>query len=301
MTTVLVALIVSGGPDGDGGAPDLDLMVGIGAHRSWLSHSILAGAALEGMLRAMLELVRMVHDKLPEEREPVWDLLYQRAAELTEAANRGVSLGVSYHLGVDGLVEPAAYHGLPFEMPLVGHQALFTANSLAELNDVRNKPQFAPKRPGAKDDPTDIDTTTMARLVPIAPAAPVALECPPPRTRAEVAVQTPVQRRWRDTATTEALASMKLSHKEHRLRPFTLVDRLRPQFTSDEQALLRRYGTWLRGLANGDLEPLTAEQDSFVSVVGRRSAADFPNKLFALWGRYQRAHAQNAPLGSRRL
>lgn len=50
LTLVLTSLLVSGGPDGDGGAPDLDLMFGIDAHRSILSHSILMGAALEAGL-----------------------------------------------------------------------------------------------------------------------------------------------------------------------------------------------------------------------------------------------------------
>ena len=62
----LPPLVVSGGPDGDGGAPDLDLMFGIGAHRSVFSHSILMGASLETGLLALLRLTQLVHAKLPE-------------------------------------------------------------------------------------------------------------------------------------------------------------------------------------------------------------------------------------------
>lgn len=46
----------SGGVDGDGGIPDLDLLAGIDAHRSILTHSILAGVVAEGLLRLHTEL-----------------------------------------------------------------------------------------------------------------------------------------------------------------------------------------------------------------------------------------------------
>lgn len=39
----------SGGLDGDGGIPDLDLELGIGAHRSIFTHSILSGIAIEAI------------------------------------------------------------------------------------------------------------------------------------------------------------------------------------------------------------------------------------------------------------
>lgn len=70
-TLVLVSLGVSGGPDGNGGAPDLDLMFGIENHRSLLSHSILMGAALETGILSLLQLVTITHGHLPERHDPI--------------------------------------------------------------------------------------------------------------------------------------------------------------------------------------------------------------------------------------
>ena len=47
-----------------GGAPDLDLVFGIGAHRSIFSHSILMGSALETAFLSLLRLVRLTHKNL---------------------------------------------------------------------------------------------------------------------------------------------------------------------------------------------------------------------------------------------
>jgi hypothetical protein len=65
----------SGGVDGDGGIPDLDLLAGIDAHRSLLTHSILAGVAAEGLLLAIADLASEVHAKLPFDHDPLWDRL----------------------------------------------------------------------------------------------------------------------------------------------------------------------------------------------------------------------------------
>ena len=104
---VVVSLVVSGGPDGDGGAPDLDLQMGIGAYRSPLTHSILMGALLEAGIFSLLALVRLVHHKLPEEHDPIWDEAYDFSDRLSTAAAQGASIGMAYHLFVDGMLQPA--------------------------------------------------------------------------------------------------------------------------------------------------------------------------------------------------
>lgn len=132
----------SGGVDGNGGIPDLDLLAGIDAHRSILTHSIIAGIVAEGVLLAAADLAAQVYDKLPADHDPLWDKLAKAASPLTEALAAGTSAGIAYHLLVDAGIQPAPYHGLPFEMPMAGHQAFMTANGLAEGADVakRSKP-----------------------------------------------------------------------------------------------------------------------------------------------------------------
>lgn len=129
----------SGGVDGNGGIPDLDLLAGIDAHRSILTHSILAGVIAEGMLLAAADLASLVHDNLPVNHDPLWDKLANAASPLTESLAAGTSAGIAYHLLVDAGIQPAAYHGLPFEMPMEGHQTVMGANGLAETADVTNR------------------------------------------------------------------------------------------------------------------------------------------------------------------
>lgn len=140
-TLLLVSLGVSGGPDGNGGAPDIDLMFGIENHRSLLSHSILMGAALETGILSLLHLVTMTHGYLPEQHDPLWDALHEQAERIALSANRGASIGMAYHLLVDGLAQPAAYHNLPVSMPIEAHQTLISANGAAEAIDVAKKPR----------------------------------------------------------------------------------------------------------------------------------------------------------------
>jgi hypothetical protein len=164
LTIVLASLLVSGGPDGDGGVPDLDLEFGIGAHRSVFSHSILAGAALETGFLALIKLVQLVHKQLPKRHDPFWDSIEQKSVVLLEAANTGASLGLAYHLLVDGMAQPAAYHGVPFEMPMPVHQAGFAANGAAEGLDTLHKDRTASRTIRADVDPHAIAAGAHARL-----------------------------------------------------------------------------------------------------------------------------------------
>ena len=129
----------SGGLDGDGGIPDLDLLAGIGAHRSILTHSILAGVVAEGLLLAMVDLASQVHERLPVHRDLLWDRMAELGGPLTESLASGTSAGLSYHLMWDAVVEPAPYKDLPFSMPMEGHQTLMAANAVAEGSYVADK------------------------------------------------------------------------------------------------------------------------------------------------------------------
>jgi hypothetical protein len=122
----------SGGLDGNGGIPDLDLLIGIGAHRSPLTHTIIAGIVAEGLLLALADLAAEVHGKLPHGHDPLWDSLARIGRPLTESLAIGTSAGLAYHLLVDALIQPAALHGLPVEMPMEGHQTIMAASGLAE-------------------------------------------------------------------------------------------------------------------------------------------------------------------------
>lgn len=148
LTVTCVSLLVSGGPDGDGGAPDLDLMFGIDAHRSVLTHSILMGAALETAVLSLMRLVQLVHAKLPPDHDALWDRMASESETILNAGNVGASLGMSYHLLVDGLAQPAAVHGLGVSLPMEAHQAFLTANALAEGLDAAGKPRPRTSFPG---------------------------------------------------------------------------------------------------------------------------------------------------------
>jgi hypothetical protein len=134
----------SGGLDGNGGIPDLDLLAGIGAHRSPLTHTIIAGIVVEGLLLALADLAAEVHGNLPADHDPLWDNLARIGRPLTESLAIGTSAGLAYHLLVDAFIQPGTYHDLPFEMPEEGHQALFAVNGLAEGAYAAKRMQSAP-------------------------------------------------------------------------------------------------------------------------------------------------------------
>ena len=275
LVLVATSIVVSGGPDGDGGAPDLDLMFGIDAHRSILSHSILMGAALETGFLSLVHLVRLLHAKLPADHDPLWDSIAGHADAVAQAANTGASLGMSYHLLVDGLLQPAAYHDLPVSMPMEAHQAVFVMNAAAEAVDAANKPgsagpvtptqRKAQRKPGAR---TSTAAPSTARP---APAASPAL---PPLTRP-----------WWETASASELAAAKAEHQRLRAEAI-LVDPFVADMLADaELVIIERYGSWLEGLANGALRPLSVAQERFVQVAKRQRPPETPHEQ--AWAMYQ--------------
>ena len=227
LALVATSVLVSGGPDGDGGAPDLDLMFGIGAHRSLFSHSVLMGAALETSFLSLVSLVRLVYTKLPEPHDAIWDSLCGQADSIARAASAGASLGMSYHLLVDGLLQPAAYHGLGVPLPMEAHQAIFVANGAAEGIDARHKPS--------------LDATAAQRETPPTPATPLLGRAPP-------------------TAT--ALAE----HRRYLAQAFHVEPIVAEVLTAEELQTLRKYGCWFQALSTGELGPITQAQVRFVKV-----------------------------------
>jgi hypothetical protein len=136
----------SGGIDGNGGVPDLDLLAGIGYHRSPLTHTIIAGIVLEGLLLAVVDLASEVHSRLPHDHDPLWDDLAKIGRPFAESASVGISAGIAYHLMVDAVFQPGAYHGMPFEMPSEAHQMVFGANAAAEGTDAARRSARARNR-----------------------------------------------------------------------------------------------------------------------------------------------------------
>lgn len=130
---MFVALASSGGVDANGGLPDIDIpLLGIGAHRSPFTHSVLIGAGAEALVASSIRLILAVHKNLPQTHDPLWDRFATHSTELLDSISKGVSIGLAYHLLVDGLVQPAPYHGLPVDLPEEAHQALLAANGVVE-------------------------------------------------------------------------------------------------------------------------------------------------------------------------
>ncbi|RMG26109.1 MAG: hypothetical protein D6724_02615 [Armatimonadetes bacterium] len=130
--SVLGFAIGSGGLDANGGIPDLDLMFGIGAHRSLLTHTILVGVGAECVGISLARLIHLVYDKLPPDHDPVWDSLHEQTQRTITAARVGTALGLGFHLLADGTVQVGALHGLPVELPMEAHQTIITTSGAAE-------------------------------------------------------------------------------------------------------------------------------------------------------------------------
>lgn len=141
LVLVLSSIATSGGVDGNGGAPDLDIpLMGIGEHRSPFTHSILIGSLLETALLLLTRIVICTHKNLPGNHDPLWEGIAGRSVEILNAAGKGASIGIAYHLMVDAVAQPGAYHGMPFDLPMEAHQTIFAANSVAETTSVKTYP-----------------------------------------------------------------------------------------------------------------------------------------------------------------
>ena len=130
----------SGGLKGDGGVPDLDFAFGIGAHRSIFFHSVISGIVIEALFLSALELIKIIHSKLPEEHDPVWDQILNNSNDATKNCLAGVSAGLAYHLTIDETIDgDGTFKDLPFSIPLIGHQTISGVNAVTELIDSFHK------------------------------------------------------------------------------------------------------------------------------------------------------------------
>lgn len=140
LMAALAFYLAGGGLDGDGGIPDQDITVlGIGGHRSLLTHSVLPGAVIETALFATVSFMLVGERYLPRHRDPVFAILIERSRRLAGAVSAGTSAGLAYHLAVDAVLQPGAYKDLPIELPIEGHQAIAGVNSAAEAVDLQQR------------------------------------------------------------------------------------------------------------------------------------------------------------------
>ena len=130
----------SGGVDGNGGIPDLDIVTGgIGNHRSIFFHSVISAAILETIVFSSVKAINIMHSKLPEEHDSFWDAVICKT-DWAEAFVTGLCTGIAYHLLIDGTIQGnKAYVNLPFSMPLEGHNTIFVTNAIMEAIDLDKK------------------------------------------------------------------------------------------------------------------------------------------------------------------
>lgn len=129
-------LVGSGGFDGDGGLPDLDLLGGIGRHRSLLTHTIAAGIIAETLVLSTTQLARLIHSHLPTKHDPLWDAFARHESREVDALCKGLSFGLAYHFAVDSTVDAggsfAAFKGVA---PATLDNYFQGANALVEAID----------------------------------------------------------------------------------------------------------------------------------------------------------------------
>lgn len=155
----------SGGVDGNGGVADLDLMAGIGRHRSPLTHSIIAGMLAEGALLALVDLAAEIHCRLPHDHDILWDGVARVGRPFAKSASVSLSAGIAWHLLVDAGIQPAPYHDLPFSMPIEAHQAVFAANGAAEGVDAAVRAERRARKPKLLVPQQEQSLTTGKRVV----------------------------------------------------------------------------------------------------------------------------------------
>lgn len=129
---VSIVMVVGGGSDFEGGAPDLDIeILGIGDHRNFFFHSVLLGFSLELTGRFCIALLEQARYNLPVGAHPVWDTIYRFLDNNKELAVSAMWLGISIHLLQDSGIfggGTTPYKDLPFSMPQDAHNALFAVN-----------------------------------------------------------------------------------------------------------------------------------------------------------------------------
>lgn len=231
----------SGGADGNGGIPDTDLALGIGWHRSPITHSIIGGVIIEGSVLALADFADLVCANISQP-DPFWVQLMQSKNHLVSKFLVGASAGIAYHLAVDATLQPAAYHGLPSEAPMSVHQTIMGMNAAAEGIDVFQKEgvgQVQEKTTGQK-------TVAFAKGL----IADIASE---------------VNRFFRSD---KHISNPEfINHVKHL---YYLNTRFHiPQdivVNETHAAIIEKYGCWMEAFNNGEIKPITEMQVQFKAV-----------------------------------
>lgn len=130
LLSLVVGFYCGSGGDGDGGIPDLDLLAGIGAHRSIFTHSIIAGTFVETAVMSLVDLIQVVHAQLPPRHNDFWDSMLRHAEIGGSTFVSGASIGIATHLGVDTMLDGfTPYKDLPIELPQFAHELLMGLNA----------------------------------------------------------------------------------------------------------------------------------------------------------------------------
>lgn len=131
-----MVFLVGGGPDFEGGAPDLDIkMGGIGNHRSVFFHTILLAFSLEFTFRFVVNLLRCGRNYLPQRRSVIWNGIDRLIKELDRNESimiSGIWVGIAIHLFKDANIfadRVKPYVGIPKELSMQSHQNIFVTNS----------------------------------------------------------------------------------------------------------------------------------------------------------------------------
>lgn len=134
MLTWIVFWASAGGADLEGGLPDTDLMLGIGAHRNIFSHTLLLGFETEIGLRFAVELMQELRCRLPNPHCRAWDTSCEFLEKHKRASIAAMWAGIGLHFVRDANLLAAGtkpLDGLPVPAPMEVHQALYAANGVA--------------------------------------------------------------------------------------------------------------------------------------------------------------------------
>lgn len=122
------ALLYAGGLDLEGGAPDMDLKLGVGHHRNIFSHTILLPLFLEFSMRFVLNIAE---EMVKDGHGGIWKKLYDFKQEYSDVVIGGMWFGAMMHLFKDsaplsGRTKPlTGLHGLSMET----HKRILSASS----------------------------------------------------------------------------------------------------------------------------------------------------------------------------
>jgi len=132
LVIVFSAFIVGGGVDMEGGAPDLDIVTGIGNHRNVFSHTILLGLTLELALRFMGNILINLDERGIKPSSKLLSSVLNFVKDKHEKAIQGMWIGLFFHYLKDAnLFSPRTkpYAGLN-GLSMGTHKSIFASNAI---------------------------------------------------------------------------------------------------------------------------------------------------------------------------